>query len=163
MRKSIGWTLVLALLIVLASGCGSKKTPVVQAPSAATPSTPGGMKAPDLPGDRAAVEAALAEKTAVQYEIVLVDDTAGKEIDAYFDSMLEAKKWPDKSMLVIAIFTKKNFDYRLSTGALFTEKKVDFSEILSLARSNYAPKAREGDPSAGLAALIKAVNQRMAQ
>lgn len=167
MRKLIGWTLVLLALTVTASGCGSaKKTGGVKVPSSATPSAPGGAsgtKAPALPGDTVALQAALAEKSAIQYEIVLVDDTGGKDKDTYFDAMLAEKNWPEQSGLVLAIFTKDNHDYRFALGAAFHEKKVDFTEILTLARNHYQPKAREGDPAAGAAALIKAVNQRMAQ
>ncbi|HWI65369.1 MAG TPA: hypothetical protein VNT75_26350 [Symbiobacteriaceae bacterium] len=164
MRKFIGWTLVLLALTVPVAGCGgSKKTAPVQVPSTSTPSAPAGTKAPDLPGDKAALQAALAEKSPVRYEIVLVEDTGGKDKDAYFDAMLEQKKWPEPSVMVLALFVKENYDYRFALGADFNTKKVDFNEILTLARNNYQPKAREGDPAAGAAALIKAVNQRMAQ
>lgn len=164
MRKIISCTLILAALVIPVTGCGSsKKTTPVQAPSTSTPSMPGGVKAPDLPGDQAALKAALAEKSPVRYEIVVVEDTGGKDLNAYLDSLLEEKKWPEKSVLVLAVFAKDNYDLRFAMGADFFEKKVSVDEMLALSKSTYFPKAREKDPSAGLAALVKAVNQRMAQ
>lgn len=165
MRKVIGWTLVALTLVVSVSGCGSsKKTAPVTAPSASTlPAPSGTAKGPELPGDKAALQGALAEKSAVQYQIITVDEAGIQDKEAHFDGLLAQKSWPEKSMLVVAVYTKDNFDFRFAMGADFNDKKVTPSEMYSLIKNNYQPKARENDPSAGLALLIKAVNQRMAQ
>ncbi|MDF2630131.1 MAG: hypothetical protein K0R39_3962 [Symbiobacteriaceae bacterium] len=170
MRKIVGWSLVLLLMAVSLAGCGSKtaKPAPVQAPSTSAPptssngSTPG--KAPGtIPGDQAALQAALAEKSAVRYEIVVADDTGGRDQDAYLDWLTAQKKWPEASSLVLVVYAKENYDLRFAMGATFFEKKVTVDEMLTLMRSSYFPKGSKGDPAGGLAELIRAVNQRLAK
>ncbi|HYF91022.1 MAG TPA: hypothetical protein VD969_02120 [Symbiobacteriaceae bacterium] len=172
MRKIVGWTLIALALVIPVTGCSSgKKTAPVQAPSASTLPAPGGSPSTkssnglpgELPGDKAALRTALSEKSAVQYEIVTIDEAGIRDKDAHFDTLLAQKNWPESSMLVVAVYTQDNYDFRYAMGGIFNEKKVAPTDMYALIKEHYQPKARSGDPSAGLAALIKAVNSRMAQ
>ena len=169
MRKIVSCSLVLLVLAISLAGCGAekKKATTVHVPSTSTPSAPSGApSAPapgTLPGDQAALQAALAEKSPVHFEIVLVDDTGGRDKDAYLDWLIAEKKWPEKSSLVLAIYAKENYDLRFAMGADFFDKKVTVDEMLALMRSSYLPKGSKGDPAGGLADLIRAVNSRIAK
>lgn len=167
MRKNLRWTLALLVLAISLAGCGAeeKQAAPVHVPSTSTPSAPAPSNgAPgEIPGDTAALKAALAEKSNVHYEIVLVDDTGGRDKDAYLDWLIAEKKWPEKSSLVLVVYAKDNYDLRFAMGADFFEKKVTVDEMLALIRSSYFPKGSKGDPAGGLADLIRAVNLRTAQ
>lgn len=162
MRRGLTWTLVLIGLVLLLNGCGGKSKQTTVTATPAPPAAPA-VSVPGLPGDQAALKGALTEPSKVQYQVVTVDDTGGKDKDTYLDDLLAQRNWPEKSMLVLVVYTKENYDIRFAMGADFTEKQVGFEEILAFVRSSYLPKAKDGDPATGLATLIRSVNQRMAQ
>lgn len=115
-----------------------------------------------MPGDMAALRAALGEGTALNYRIIVTDAPKGVDKTQYLDEMLAAKGWyPGKNELLLLVFPKDNFDIRFAMGALLFEKKVSVQAMLDLVRDNYFPKARTGDPATGLADLVRAVNQQV--
>lgn len=165
MRRLVGIAILLLTFAIGAAGCGRTTQPQVapvQAPSATVPSRPS-LKAPDLPGDQAALSAALAEKSAVRYEVVVADDPAVTDKDAYLDHLLAEKHWPEGAMLVVVVFPASGFDARVAMGADFHTKQLNVDEMLTLLRTTYFAKARQNDPAGGLADLVRAVNQRMAR
>lgn len=167
MRKVIRCFLVMLVLAASLAGCGAEKEQpaAVHVPSTTTPSpaAPGSSKPTGLTGDQAALQAALAEKSPIHFEMVLVDDMGGRDQDAYLEWLMAERKWPDKSSLVLAVYAQENYDLRFAMGADFFDKKVTVEEMLELIRSSYFPKGSKGDPAGGLADLIRAVNRRLAQ
>jgi len=169
MRKSSWMMLVCYVLAVsMLAGCGSRKSESTQvkAPAAAPPvaaPAQASTGAASLPGDQAALKAALGAVSGVKYEIITVDTAGGKDKNDYLDAALAPKGWPEKSMLVLMIFTGENHDIRFAMGADFNQKKVSVDEMLVLVRNQYLTKAKDGNAAGGLADLIQAVNQRMAQ
>lgn len=161
--RYVAVTLVLAGILSL-TGCakGRSTDQPVQAPSAKAPTV---VKSgtPVMAGDQAALSAALAERSTVRFEIVVSDEPAEADKDAALESLLKERNWPEPSAMVFMVFPKANNDLRFAMGADFFQKKVGVDEVLNLVRSLYFTKAKAGDPAAGLADLVRAVNQRMAQ
>lgn len=158
--KRYVWLVATLMIAIAVAGCKAKSTPV-SAPGAAPPSaTPPAAVTVDLPGDKAALTAALSEHVNLQYQIVMAEVKGGDK-DAHLDKLLADKKWPDSSMMVLVVYTDANYDIRFAMGADFFAKKVTVDEVLSLVRTTYLPKARQSDPAGGLADLIRAVDQRM--
>lgn len=161
MRTLTAVTLILSILLTLVTGCGKRST-TVQAPVAAElpKAAKGNTLAGELPGDSAALKAALAQQSTVSFQIV----TAGEAVsdkDSYLDNLLTQRKWPEDSMFVVVVFSKDNYDLRFAMGADFHKRNVSVAEMLDLVRGSYFPKARAGDPSGGLTDLLKAVRHRM--
>ena len=114
-----------------------------------------------LPGDVAALEAALAAEGPVQYKILVIDSTEGEDPTAYLDRV--AAEWgvPGPDTLYLIIFTGDNYNMRFYMGANFRAAGVDVDEMLALVRTHYLAGKREGDVAGALADLIGAVNLRM--
>lgn len=179
--KTVGILLTLMLL----AGCGNAnpatdaKSPTVPKSEQAAPSAPGGgssastgqgggkssesapVAAPTLPGDVAALKAALGEQTPLHYKIVVADTPGGSDKTAYLDLMLGDKGYPGNNELLLVIFPNDNHDIRFAMGAFLFEKKVSVESMLAMVRSHYLPRASTGDPSGGLADLIRAINQQV--
>jgi len=173
MRVSFA-VIALALIVAISStGCSRSRpddgpvqvpaasnTPVKTATPAPATST---ATTPEIAGNQGALSAALAENSAVRYEIVVSGEPASADKDEALDKLLQDRKWPEAPMMVLMVFPSANHDIRFALGTNFNQKKVAVDEILTLVRSAYFTKVREGDPAAGLAELVRAVNQRMAQ
>jgi len=114
-----------------------------------------------LPGDQAALEAALSAPGPVQYKIVVIDSTEGEDPTAYLDRV--AAEWgvPGPDTLYLIIYTEDNYNIRFYMGANFRAAGVDVDEMLTLVRTHYLAGKREGDVAGALADLIGAVNRRM--
>lgn len=100
---------------------------------------------------------ALAESQAVSYRIMVVGDTDGGDRTAYLDQLIEKQGRPGQNELLIVIFAKANYDIRFAMGTGFNGK-LAVADILAIVRNEYLPEARKGDPSAGIAKLVRAVN-----
>jgi len=164
MRRSLSALLAVAVLSasVVLTGCASKSRagsatkPEQQSVPAAQPTVP-----VELPGNAADLASALAEKAPVKYRIVTVSDTQGKDTSGYFDQALEQSGALASDTLLLMVFLKANYDIRFAMGADFAAKQVMVEDVLGLVRSEYLGEARKGDPAAGLAKLVRAVNQRV--
>lgn len=113
-----------------------------------------------LIGSQAELEAALKQASPIRYKILVVDE-APADRTAYLDEVLETWGWPAADQLYLVIYPKANYDLRFAMGAKLSMKPVTVDEMVSLARSEYFPRSQKGDPAAGLAALIQAINKRM--
>lgn len=132
---------------------GFRPDPSAALPEPLTPSA--------IPGDTEALRQALAEDAPVTYRIVGVGDSHGQDRTALLDAIMAQNGWPAAGQLVLAVFTEDGHDLRFGTGNVFRQKGVTVAEILELVRTHYQPEARRGDPAAGLARLIRAVNRRV--
>lgn len=166
--------LVLALALLasmLITGCGFGSsggakgaqttvpaTPVAQ-PGTARPAAPN-VAVPQLPGDQTGLKLALTEPSAVKYEIVVVQEPVADRT-AYLDQLMADRKWPEAEMLVLVIFAGDGHDVRFGMGPIFFQQKVTVDEMLTLVREQYLPKARTGDPAAGLMELVRSINKRI--
>jgi len=126
-------------------------------PGVAVQNTTGGQ----LPGNTAALEAALSATGPVKYKILVVDSTEGEDLTAYLDRV--AAEWgvPGPDTLYLILYAGDNFNIRFYMGANFRTAGVDVDEMLSLVRTHYLAGKRGGDVAGALADLIGAVNQRM--
>lgn len=115
----------------------------------------------DLPGDTAALEAAIAAPGPVRYKILVIDSTEGEDRTAYLDRVAAERGVPGPDTLYLIIYTEDNYDIRFYMGANFRAAGVDVDEMLTLVRTHYLDGKREGDVAGALADLVEAVNQRM--
>lgn len=122
---------------------------------------PAGLTSGVIPGGGADLERALAEASPVTYRIVGVGATNGRDRTELLDAILAANGWPTADQLVLVVFTQDGHDLRFAMGSVFRERGIEFSTLLALVRSEYQPRARQGDPAGGLAALIRAVNRQV--
>lgn len=186
-RIAIG---VLVIITVLsAAGCAARRVsnqppaPVVQPavtpppaqpvqPPAVQPAAPAvtpqpatrpAATSPDLSiiGTVDALKAALAETSAVRYDIQVVADTQGKTVSDAFEDLLAKSGNPSADTLLLVIFPKANYDIRFAMGGIFNKQQVSVDEMLGLIRSDYLPEARRQDPATGLAKLIQKINKRV--
>jgi len=139
--------------------------PSNSAPPATTPTESEGKTppvtagTPTFPGDMQALEGALSEPSPLTYKLIPVDTPKGTDLNAYLDFYIEQNGSPGKNEVWLLIFPNDGHNMRFVMGALLFEKKVTVEQMLDLARNHYFPKARTGDPAAGLADLIRSVNQ----
>lgn len=125
--------------------------PGTSQPGSTTPSTP----PPDgsIPGDTKALEAALSAPSTLRYQIEVVTEPVD-DLNKYLDDRL-AKNGPGPNELLFLLFATKNYDIRFGMGAMNPPLSVD--QVYAQVKSQYL--AKKGDPAAGMAALITALNQ----
>lgn len=181
-RLGMTWAVAMVLgLTILLTACSGKPAadpttppasrgePTAPAPTTEPkptppPSTPEPAPAqalPEIPGDLAALQAALAESSPLTYRIAMADAPQGADKTKFLDEMLGTKGYPGKNEVLLLVFPKDNFDIRFAMGALLFEKKVSVQAMLDMVRQNYLTKARIGDPAGGLADLVRAVNSKV--
>ncbi|HYG56610.1 MAG TPA: hypothetical protein VD902_00885 [Symbiobacteriaceae bacterium] len=114
-----------------------------------------------LPGDQAALEAAMEQPSPIHYKILVTDDAAGEDRTAYLDRVAQTWAQPAENTLLLVIFTAANNDIRFFMGHGFRQQGVTVDEMLGLVRTLYLPVASKGDAAGALAGLIRAVNTRM--
>lgn len=114
-----------------------------------------------MQGDVPALKAALREPSAVTYKLMLAGDCKGCHRTEYLDRVLDLQGWPQADELLLIIFPGANHDIRFAMGANFRKEGVSVGEMVALLHERYFPHVHKGDPAAGLASLIRAVNQRM--
>ncbi|MFZ5815639.1 MAG: hypothetical protein ACOY93_10115 [Bacillota bacterium] len=165
-------------LAMLITGCSSsrstqavepvvtRETPTIapaEKPSHSTPAAGStaeeASELPQLPGDMAALKAALAEASPITYRIEVANVPRGVDKTAHLDAMLGSQGYPGKNEVLLLIFPADNHDIRFAMGALLFEKKISVESMLGMVRQHYFTKVRSGDPAGGLADLIRAVNQ----
>jgi hypothetical protein len=117
--------------------------------------------AAELPGDRAALDAALTAPSPVKYKVLVIDAVDGEDKTTYLDRVAENWGQPAADTLLLVVFTQDNYDIRFYMGANFRARDVSGAEMLGLVRGQYFAKVRKADPAGGLADLIVAVNKRL--
>lgn len=137
--------LLTTLLIVASAGSAMART----APASA------------LSGSRDELTQALAEPSGVEYEILVVQGMAEADRTAHLDRLLAEQGWPEPQTLLLVVYPEANHDIRFAMGAGFRRARVTVEEMLDYLHRYYFPAVRQGDPSGGLASLIRAVNRRM--
>lgn len=145
-------------------------TPATPAPP--TPATPAqsgsaGIAASSLQElvplkDAGTVRVALSEASPIAYRVIVAGDLGGVSKDQYLDQVVQAHGKLQGGELILVVYARDNYDVRFELGPLFRQRNVTAADILGLVRSVYQPKSRAGDPDGGLAALIRAINQRLA-
>lgn len=182
MRKKWVLIAVLAALTVLtACGNGQPATPSPSTPPAAStspapaqpqesPAQPAPAPSPEpaaptplreLSGDTSELEAALAEPSPIRYLILPVEERGISDKTAYLDRVLMEKGEPEARTLLLLVFVHDNYEIRFAMGAGFRELGLGVPEMLELVRGVYQPLKREGDPARALAALVRAINQKV--
>jgi hypothetical protein len=163
--------LLLLLLLPLVAGCGPsrptpgpapEKPPVSLPPSgsqdqtSSSPSNGPTSSAVAIPGNQAALQAALSAPSTFGYRIEVVTD----EVDptAYLEKRLR-EQGPGPDELLLLLFADRNWDVRFAVGPFTQAKRLTPDQIYSLVKAHFLPKARGGDPAQGLADLFQALNQ----
>jgi hypothetical protein len=116
-----------------------------------------------LAGDRAALDQAMAESSAIHPRILVVDDTGdGRSLTDYLE--LVADQWgePRHNSLLLVVFTGRNNNIRFWMGADMIRAGITVDEMLDWLHMIYFDRTHLGDPAGGLARLIRRVNLRMA-
>ena len=158
--------LILLTTLTLTAGCASDRK-TQEAMRRANPTPPPAetpkpaVAAPALPGNQADLKAALAEPSAIAYQIQVIDDDPTPDVTTYFDSWLERGNAPTGNTLLLAVFSRSHYDIRFALGPALSARHLSVDDLLSAVRSEYLPAARDGDPAQGLARLVRAVNQKL--
>lgn len=167
-------TVALLLFAALAftAGCASdRKTQEAMrrgtTTTTATPTQPtkpgntGSSAAPALPGNQAELKAALAEASPITYKVEIIDVEPTPDLPTYFDTWLEQGHTPTGNTLLLAVFSHSNYDIRFALGPEVTAKKLSVDDLLAAVRAEYLPATRDGDPSMGIARLVRAINRKL--
>ena len=105
---------------------------------------------------------ALSEASPVAYRVIVVGAIGGTDKTKYLDQVVAEHGKLAANEMILVVFAQDGYDIRFEMGSLFRQKGVTVDEALGLVRSQYQVKARAGEPENGLAALIRAINKRIA-
>lgn len=100
-------------------------------------------------------------KSPITYSIVVANVPKGTDINRYLDQMLDDRGYPAMDEVLLVIFPNDNYNIRFAMGGMLFDKKISLQAMLEMVQNQYLTKARNGDPSRGLADLIIAINQQV--
>jgi hypothetical protein len=163
------------LLLALLTGCAGQSAPAVPSPPPPKP-IPTESKAPAptapkvepnkpaaIPGDTAQLQSTTSQLRHFEAVLTVVDHPVSGDKTEYLDQLLKQRAQPRSNQLVLVLFAKDGWDIRFALGGEFSQRGVTVAEVLDLVRSQYFVGVRNGDPAAGAAAFLQALDQKMAQ